>query len=225
MQWHLQGSKPASLVMRTLGSAVLLGTAVMALSTSSALAADSTPATREAAFAEGGLVILDANVGDVQVMPAAAGGKLQVSIQTHSPEDAKAAPGWIHEFAVNGSQAKIVVQFPKRRNYNMEVVLRVPQRSDLKVHMDVGDLKIDGVTGNVEADLGVGDLKVTVPDPKAYRTVSMSVRIGDVNAKAFNLQPSGFLGKSVDKQLDSGSYRLKLHTGIGDVSCVAGGQV
>ena len=51
----------------------------------------------------------------------------------------------------------------------------------------------------------------------------MSVHIGDVNAGAFGLEPSGFLGKSVERQFNAGSYRLKLHTGIGDVSCVAGG--
>jgi hypothetical protein len=64
---------------------------------------------------------------------------------------------------------------------------------------------------------------MTVPDPHAYRAVAMSVHIGDVDAKAFGLEPSGFLGKSVERQFSSGSYRLKLHTGIGDVSCVAAG--
>ncbi|MCU1313264.1 MAG: hypothetical protein JWM54_1021, partial [Acidobacteriaceae bacterium] len=39
--------------------------------------------------------------------------------------------------------------------------------------------------------------------------------------KAFGLEPSGFLGKSVEREFNAGSYRLKLHTGIGDVSCVS----
>jgi hypothetical protein len=62
-----------------------------------------------------------------------------------------------------------------------------------------------------------------VPDPHAYRAVAMSVHIGDVNAGAFGLEPHGLLGKSVERQFSAGSYRLKLHTGIGDVSCEAGG--
>jgi hypothetical protein len=48
----------------------------------------------------------------------------------------------------------------------------------------------------------------------------MSVHIGDVDASAFHLEPSGFLGKSIHRDFTEGSYRLKLHTGIGDVSCV-----
>jgi hypothetical protein len=43
-----------------------------------------------------------------------------------------------------------------------------------------------------------------------------------VDASAFQLEPHGFLGKSVQHDFSSGSYRLKLHTGIGDVSCAAG---
>ncbi len=36
-------------------------------------------------------------------------------------------------------------------------------------------------------------------------------------------EPHGFLGKSVEREFSTGSYRLKLHTGIGDVSCTVGG--
>jgi len=73
------------------------------------------------------------------------------------------------------------------------------------------------------AEVGVGDLKMTVPNPHAYRAVAMSVHIGDVHAGAFGLEPSGFLGKSVEREFGAGQYRLKLHTGIGDVSCTADG--
>jgi hypothetical protein len=53
--------------------------------------------------------------------------------------------------------------------------------------------------------------------------VTISVHIGDVHAGAFGLEPSGFLGKSVEREFNAGQYRLKLHTGIGDVSCTADG--
>jgi len=181
------------------------------------------PVTREASFAAGGVVILDANVGDVRVAPTDQEGKLRLVIISHKQEDAEAAPHWVREFAVNGSQAKIVLQMPKHGNHNFDVTLYVPKRSDLRLDLEVGDLTIEGITGNTDAELGVGDLKMTVPDPHAYRAVSMSVHIGDVHAGAFGLEPSGFLGKSVERKFNAGSYRLKLHTGIGDVSCVTAG--
>jgi hypothetical protein len=181
------------------------------------------PVTREASFAAGGVVILDANVGDVRVAPTDQEGKLRLVITSHKQEDAEAAPHWVREFAVNGSQAKIVLRMPKHGEHNFDVTLYVPKRSDLRLNLGVGDLTIEGITGNTDAELGVGDLKMTVPDPHAYRAVAMSVHIGDVHAGAFGLEPSGFLGKSVERQFNAGSYRLKLHTGIGDVSCTAAG--
>jgi hypothetical protein len=189
-----------------------------------ALAEDFAPVVREASFAAGGVVILDANVGDVHVMPTDQEGKLRLVITSHKQEDATAAPKWVREFAATGSQAKIVLEMPKHGEHNFDVTLYVPKRSDLRLNLEVGDLTIEGITGNIDAELGVGDLKMTVPDPHAYRAVAMSVHIGDVHAGAFGLEPSGFLGKSVEKQFSAGSYRLKLHTGIGDVSCVAAGE-
>jgi hypothetical protein len=180
------------------------------------------PVVREASFAAGGVVILDANVGDVRVMPADREGKLRLVITPRKADDATAAPHWVREFAVNGSQAKIALQMPKHGNHDFDVTLYVPRQSNLRLNLEVGDLSIEGITGNTDAELGVGDLKMTVSDPHAYRAVAISVHIGDVDASAFDLQPSGFLGKSVEHEFRAGSYRLKLHTGIGDVSCVAG---
>lgn len=206
---------------RSMSACWVVVCAVFLLCIGRAVAEDFTPLVREASFAAGGVVILDANVGDVQVKPAE-DGKLRLVITSHKEEDAAAAPHWVREFAVNGSQAKIALEMPKHGDHNFDVTLFVPKRSDLRLNLEVGDLSIEGITGNTDAELGIGDLHMRVPDPHAYRAVAMSVHIGDVDASAFNLEPSGFLGKSVHHDFSSGSYRLKLHTGIGDVSCVTG---
>lgn len=197
--------------------------ALMLLSLRPVLAESFDPVVREASFAAGGVVIVDANVGDVRVMANDQQGKLRLVITSHKADDATAAPHWVREFAVNGSQAKIVLQMPKHGEHNFDVTIYVPKQSDLRLNLEVGDLTIDGISGNTDAEVGVGDLKVTVSDPHAYRAVAMSVHIGDVHAGAFGLEPHGFLGKSVEREFGTGSYRLKLHTGIGDVSCTAGG--
>jgi hypothetical protein len=209
--------------MRSALSCAMMLCAGILLAGGPALAENFEPVVREASFEAGGVVILDANVGDVRVMPTDHEGKLRLVITSHKQEDAEAAPHWVREFAANGSQAKIVLEMPKHGEHNFEVTLYVPMRSDLRLNLEVGDLTIEGVTGNSDAEVGVGDLHMKVSDAHAYRAVAMSVRIGDVDAKAFGLEPSGFLGKSVEKQFSAGSYRLKLHTGIGDVSCVSGG--
>ena len=201
----------------------LLAVGVLAsLSFSLASRADTlSPTVREAAFADGGDVILDANVGDVHIKPTDHAGTLRLVIKSENADDAAAAPHWVREFTANGSQAKVVLEMPKHGQHHVEVTLFVPKQSGLKVNLEVGNLEIGGITGNVDAELGVGNLDLQVPDPHAYRAVAMSVRIGNVDAKAFGLEPSGFLGKSVDKDFGTGQYRLKLHTGVGNVSCVA----
>jgi hypothetical protein len=187
-----------------------------------ALAEDYTPIVREAPFDAGGVVILDENIGDVHVVPTDKSGELRLVIAPHKEKDAEEAHGWVREFSANGSQAKITIRTPKTGEHNFDVTIYVPERSDLRLSLGVGDLTIRGITGNTDAEVGIGDLKVTVHNPHDYRSVAMSVHIGDVNASVFDLHPSGFLGKSVKGEFANGSYRLKLHTGIGDVSCVGG---
>ncbi|HEX6771361.1 MAG TPA: hypothetical protein VF126_04995 [Acidobacteriaceae bacterium] len=195
---------------------------LLLLSLGRALAEDYTPVVREASFDVGGVVILDANIGDVRVLPTDKPGKLRLVITPHKEKDAQEAHEWVREFSANGSQAKIVIHTPKTGDHSFEVTIYVPERSDLRLSLGVGDLTIRGISGNTDAEVGVGDLKVTVHNPHDYRSVAMSVHIGDVDASAFDLHPSGFLGKSVKGEFPAGNYRLKLHTGIGDVSCVGG---
>jgi hypothetical protein len=207
-------------VMKLISFAVCL---FLLLGMGSAFAEDYTPVVREASFDAGGVVILDANVGDVRVLPTDKPGTLRLVITPHTDKDAQEARQWVREFSANGSQAKVVIHTPKTGNHSFDVSLYVPQRSDLRVSLGVGDLTIRGISGNADAEVGIGDLNVTVHNPKDYHSVAMSVRIGDVDASAFDLHPSGFLGKSVKGEFSAGSYRLKLHTGIGDVSCTAAG--
>lgn len=188
------------------------------------VAEDYAPVVREASFDSGGVVILDANIGDVHVVPADPEGKLRLVILPHKPQDAAEASHWIREFSANGSQAKIVIRTPKMGDHSFDIKLYVPKRSNLRLELGVGDLTVEGILGDTDAEVGVGDLRMTVSNPHDYRSVAMSVHIGDVDAGAFGLESSGFLGKSVEREFDTGSYRLKLHTGIGDVRVAGTGN-
>ena len=128
---------------------------LMLVSLQSVLAEEFAPVVREASFAAGGVVILDANVGDVRVMPTDHEGKLRLVITSRKADDATAAPHWIREFSVNGSQAKIVLEMPKHGEHNFDVTLYVPKQSDLRLNLEVGDLTITGISGNTDAEVGV----------------------------------------------------------------------
>lgn len=179
--------------------------------------------TRDAPFANGGVVILDANIGDVRVMPESGDDHVRLVIESRKPDDHGQVEGWVREFSVNGSQAKITIQTPKMGSHEFTVKLYVPRKSDLRLHLEVGDLTVERISGNTDANVGVGDLKVMVNDIHAYRAVDLSTRIGDVRGSDFGLSASGFL-RSVSRTFPQGSYHLKLHTGIGDVVCGAAGS-
>jgi len=82
---------------------------------------------------------------------------------------------------------------------------------------------VEGVAGDKDLKVGIGDLDVSGVDAKSYHSVKASVEIGDLRDQVFALSPSGFLGKSASKRTDDGPYRLRLHITIGDIVVKPGG--
>lgn len=106
---------------------------------------------------------------------------------------------------------------PTHGNHSGDVTLYVPASTNLKAELDVGDLRVEGIAGDKDLKVGIGDLDVSGVDAKSYHSVHASVAIGDVSDHVFALSPSGFLGKSASKQTGDGPYRLRLHVTIGDI--------
>jgi hypothetical protein len=92
----------------------------------------------------------------------------------------------------------------------------LPERSDIKAEVSVGDVTVGPFDGSEEVRLGVGDLKVEVPNPRAYREVSAEASIGDVDAGPFKGNTRGWLGKRVN-WTGGGDHVLKLRVGTGDL--------
>ena len=80
--------------MRSALSCAMMLCAGILLAGGPALAENFEPVVREASFEAGGVVILDANVGDVRVMPTDHEGKLRLVITSHKQEDAEAAEAY-----------------------------------------------------------------------------------------------------------------------------------
>jgi hypothetical protein len=175
------------------------------------------PLVREADLNSGANLTLEVNVGDVRILPAERGGKLRLVLAVKHFDDARQAPTWIREFSVAGTQGKIVLKMPKHGDHSGDVTLYVPPATNLKAGVDIGDLRVQGVAGDKDLKVGIGDLDVSEVDAKSYHSVNASVAIGDVSDHVFALSPSGFLGKSASKQTGDGPYRLRLHVIIGDI--------
>jgi hypothetical protein len=92
----------------------------------------------------------------------------------------------------------------------------VPARSDLDIRLRFGELAVKGIEGHKEVRMSAGELNLDVGDPSAYRDVSASVRVGEVNARPFRISKGGFWRSF--KLTGSGPYGLRATIGIGEIN-------
>jgi len=118
---------------------------------------------------------------------------------------------------VHGSDATLELQ-AHGSNTAFDVDVEVPANTNLDVHQKVGDLTVDGVEGNKDLELGVGDIRVS-PQMSGYRTVHASSGIGDVNSGGIG-ETRGWLGKTL-RYHGEGKYDFRAHVGVGDINLEA----
>lgn len=111
--------------------------------------------------------------------------------------------------------------YPKfeTHNINLHGILLVPRSLHLKLEMGVGELEVDGIAGDLEVDLGIGEANLLL-DAARFQSASVDVGIGDATLRAQGKRrsSSGIVGRSVNWNEGSGSSRAKLHVGVGEAT-------
>jgi len=174
------------------------------------------PFSQTRAFAPGQQVHLEINVGDLRILANPDEHQLRLVIQPKRAISSEEAKSWLLQFDVNGSRANIRLHMPKHGNQSGTVTLYVPASTALDVDLEVGDLTIEGISGDKDLSVEVGDLKIGGLNPSEYGIVKSSTGIGDVEDSVFSAKQSGWLGKS-EKVVGSGKYHVRAHVGIGDI--------
>jgi DUF4097 and DUF4098 domain-containing protein YvlB len=118
------------------------------------------------------------------------------------------------DFEVLGNDARIEFH-ASGNNTQVDVELEVPQNTNLDVHDKVGDLTVDGIEGDKDLELSVGDIRVRF-EKSGYRMVRASTSIGDVNVDGYG-ETSGWLGRTLTYHGD-GKYELRAHVSVGDIT-------
>ena len=167
-------------------------------------------------FAPGQRVHLEMNVGDLRVVSSADDHQLRLVIQPERSINSAKMQSWVRQFDITADHATIRLHLPRQGKDSGRVTLYVPSYTAVNADLGVGDLKIDGICGDQDLNVGVGDLTIAAISPKDYGTVSSSVGIGDVQDRIFQGKQEGWLGKS-EKALGSGSHHIHAHVGVGDV--------
>lgn len=163
-------------------------------------------------FVSGGSVHVHMSVGDMRIKRGDSDKiRLEYTVKSRREESVKEARV---DFDVRGNDATIEFHAPTGKNTQFDVELEVPQNTNLDVHEKVGDVTVEGVEGDKDLELSVGDIRVEKGNSN-YKLVRASTSIGDVHSDDYG-EASGWLGKTL-KYNGDGKYELRAHVSVGDI--------
>ncbi len=211
--------------------------ALLALSSLSALADEWSHSYPVTAKPE---VTVNANDGDVEV---SVGSSQQVDVRVITR-------GWKikDDVQITGNQSGNHVEIKLHKTSNVcfgvcfqsiRVEVRIPRESDLNIHTDDGNVRVENVTGNLQFETGDGDVRLrdvegslhadthdgNVEVNGRFNVLSLHTGDGNIDAEVGAATPpqSGWLLRSGDGNIrlklpDSLGADLDAHTGDGEVN-------
>lgn len=162
----------------------------------------------ERPFVAGGQVRMDLSAGDYTIR-AGSNDRVLVQWETRSADEAARVRVDIQR---QGSGATITTNGPHN---NFRVVIELPARTDVRVELSAGDLKIRGIEGSKDVGSWAGDIDIDVGHANDYATAEASVKVGDLTASAFNVSKSGLFRSFSWK--GPGRYTLRVKLTAGDL--------
>jgi hypothetical protein len=166
-------------------------------------------------FAAGGSLRVRVSAGRMKIIKGPDPRHIVLRYAAKSADDGEDAYGRVKQrFEVKGSQAEIDLTGPTNGSCNLDVEVELPSPVNLMVRMLAGDLRVEGVEGNMDIADHVGDVTIKPGSERKYDLIDASTRIGGLDG--FPGPVHGWLGRS-GKTVGGGQYRLHAHVGIGDV--------
>jgi hypothetical protein len=97
-------------------------------------------------------------------------------------------------------------------------VIKVPRKLALELTLGVGNIKLDGSAGDIEATIGVGSFTAKLPVPE-YKNIALSAGVGDVNLQntTGKTERSHLVGADLD-YTGSGAQSMAVTVGVGDAT-------
>lgn len=167
-------------------------------------------------FVSGGYIHVRLRVGDVHIRPSGSN-QIRVHYTVSSRSESHVKDSRL-DIDIHGNTADLDFH-TTGNNTSVDVELEIPKNSNLDVHEKVGDLTVDGIEGDKDLDLAVGDIRIA-RDDSLYRFVDASTGIGDVDGSVNGRdrdEVSGWLGKTL-KYHGDGKYELRAHVSVGDIT-------
>lgn len=175
--------------------------------------------TETHAFAPGQRVHLEMNVGELKILRSPNEHQMQLMIQPSFDAGESTVRSWLKEFDVNGAEAHITLHMPGHshgEHQGVTVTLYLPSEVSLDADLEVGQMTVDGLKGDKQLHVGVGELDIQGIEAHDYGQVSTTTGVGDVQDSIFDGKQSGWLGKSETAQ-GGGKYRVDAKVGVGSI--------
>jgi hypothetical protein len=155
-------------------------------------------------------VQMDFSAGEYRVI-GAADERLRVEWSVRREPDASRVDV---EARVQGNRAMVMTD--GFNNDGLRVAVHVPQRSDLRIRLSAGELRVEGVDGSKNVQSYAGEVDIDVGRAEDYRRVDASIWAGELRAAPFRVEKSG-LFRSFDWR-GTGPYTLHARLGAGELT-------
>lgn len=177
-------------------------------------------------------VIVEAGVSELEIRNGQAGSIVAhgvVKREYESSEDIKEARAILDQseiqIEIDGSRAIIRRKLGPdadgwrvRNQTQFTIIVEIPVAVDVEVRQRVGEITVDGSFGNIDVDLGVGEVKIRTPK-KNVREVSARTRIGENRTHTGDriITREGVLSGKTEFFNDGGTSRLHVAVGVGEI--------
>jgi hypothetical protein len=158
-------------------------------------------------FVSGGTVRLELAAGEYEIV-ASRDDSIRVSW-----DDRKDVADVDLRIDVAASRATVRTETPWHDGPRIRIEL--PRRTDIVLNLSAGDLDINGIEGSKDIAAKAGEVKIGIGSRDQYRYVNASVRIGELNADAFDVNEDGFF-RSFEWS-GKGRYELRAHLTVGEL--------
>lgn len=110
-------------------------------------------------------------------------------------------------------------KFSGGKGLQVEAQVSVPRDLPLIANLGVGELVISGLEADLDGDLGVGELRVTLPQ-SAVRQVHLDTGIGESSlvAGGQRFERGGLISRGIDWRDGTGRSTIHLDCGVGEIA-------
>jgi hypothetical protein len=143
-----------------------------------------------------------------------------IHVTCHGGDFDDAAPHILLQFSANPDGGRLTIEGSHlRHGNNLQIRIEVPWKTNLRVQMPAGEVKVEEIKGDKDIDLYAGQITISSAHEWNYRSVNASVAIGEVRASVYEADKGGFF-RTFTKRTVDGEYRLRAHVTTGEIDLV-----